>query len=86
MLSNCIAGDIMIEQSLAKLIEACQSQHKLCSKCCSSACGKSHCTRARAGLYSRRRSRLWDDTGIDAVMEKNNKHVPPDILCSGAQY
>lgn len=45
----------MIEHSLAKLIEACQSQHKLCSKCCSVACGVggfervvggSHCTRA----------------------------------------
>lgn len=38
MLSNCVAGDIMIEHRLPKLIEACQSQHKLCSKCCSAAC------------------------------------------------
>lgn len=40
VLSNCIAGDIMIEHRLPKLIEACQSQHKLCSKCCSAACVK----------------------------------------------
>ena len=40
VLSNCIAGDIMIEHRLPKLIEACQSQHKLCSKCCSAACEK----------------------------------------------
>lgn len=30
----------MIEHRLPKLIEACQSQHKLCSKCCSAACVK----------------------------------------------
>ncbi|KAM7408877.1 hypothetical protein PAMA_002548 [Pampus argenteus] len=39
-LSNCITGDIMIEHRLSKLIEACQSPHKLCSKYCSAACEK----------------------------------------------
>lgn len=38
VLSNCIAEDMMIEHSPAKLSEPCQSQYKLCSKCCSVAC------------------------------------------------
>lgn len=42
----------MIEHGLLKLIEGCQSQHKLCRKCCSAACEKVTAPELKQALQS----------------------------------
>lgn len=82
VLSNCIAGDIMIEHSPAKLIEACQSKYKLCSKCCSVAYGgggRSHCTRV---IQIRDYVSVGADRGLlqGSVHAKNQKDKSMSVL------